>query len=468
MTLRIGSLFSGYGGLDMGVQAVLGGETVWHCQYDPEDKFQYAARILAHHWPEVPNLGDIRFVHWLRTLLQYGPIDVLTGGFPCTDLSVAGHRLGIALGTRSGLWHYMLRAIAILRPRLVVIENVRGILSTKADRGVEPGSADMDPSSGARYVLRALGAVLGDLAAIGFDAEWAGVRASEVGAPHERFREFILAWPADADGPRLEGRGVQGAVAERLAAAADAASVGPQGRGPAWRGGPGPAYGDLAAADADRSGLAGHGELPDRRDAVRQGVWPDAHGRNTAVADADGDAVRQQSIAERRRGGASLVGGSHAQTAADAARLGRREGRAESAWQLGRSDAAERRGRAAGLDVVADDLVVDWGEYGPAVEQWETILGRPHPRPTNDRGQLAAEFDEWMMGCPEGHLCSVPPVPGMTEANLRNARIKAAGNGVVPLQAAAATQLLLDRVAPEVPLVRQIVEYARRDLGRAA
>ncbi|WP_399142287.1 DNA cytosine methyltransferase [Streptomyces sp. NBUA17] len=236
--LRIGSLFSGYGGLDMGVQAVLGGEIAWHCQYDPEDKFQYAARILAHHWPEVRNLGDIRFVHWLRTLRQYGPVDVLTGGFPCTDLSVAGHRLGIALGTRSGLWHYMLRAIAILRPRLVVIENVRGILSTKADRGVGADAPDMDPSSGARYVLRALGAVLGDLATVGFDAEWAGVRASEVGAPHERFREFILAWPADADGPRLEGRGIQGAVAERLAAAADPARLGPEGHRPAWRGGP--------------------------------------------------------------------------------------------------------------------------------------------------------------------------------------------------------------------------------------
>jgi DNA (cytosine-5)-methyltransferase 1 len=407
MTLRIGSLFSGYGGLDMGVQAVLGGEIAWHCQYDPEDKFQYAARILAHHWPEVPNLGDIRFVHWLRTLRQYGPVDVLTGGFPCTDLPVAGHRLGIALGTRSGLWHYMLRAIAILRPRLVVIENVRGILSTKADRGVEPGSPDMDPSSGGRYVLRALGAVLGDLAAVGFDAEWAGVRASEIGAPHERFREFIIAWPADADGPRLEGRGLRGAVAERVAAAADAGSSGRR---------PGAGF---RSGELERFG-----------------------GRRSRYA----------------RG----------PVAADAACLGRREGRPESAGQLGRSDAAERGGRAAELAPTADGLVVDWGEYGAAVERWETILGRPHPWPTNDRGQLAAEFDEWMMGLPKGHICSVPPAPGMTEANLRNARIKAAGNGVVPLQAAAATRLLLDRVAPEVPTVRQLVEYAGHDMARAA
>ena len=468
MTLRIGSLFSGYGGLDMGVQAVLGGEIAWHCQYDPEDKFQYAARILAHHWPDVRNLGDIRFVHWLRTLMQYGPVDVVTGGFPCTDLSVAGHRLGIALGTRSGLWHYMLRAIAILRPRLVVIENVRGILSTKADRGVEPGSADMDASSGARYVLRALGAVLGDLATVGFDAEWAGVRASEVGAPHERFREFILAWPADADGPRLEGGRLQGAVAERLAAAADAARLRPEGRGPAWRGRSGPAYGDLAVADADRGGLAGYGELPTGRDTVREGVGQDAHGRGAAAADADRDVVRQQPVGESWRGGAPLIGGSHAQTAADPARIGRREGRAEPAGQLARSDAAERGSRAVELVPAADDLVVDWGDYGPAVEQWETILGRPHPWPTNDRGQLAAEFDEWMMGLPEGHICSVPPAPGMTEANLRNARIKAAGNGVVWQQAAAATGLLLDRVGPEVPIVRQLIEDARRSMRRAA
>jgi DNA (cytosine-5)-methyltransferase 1 len=448
--LRIGSLFSGYGGLDMGVQAVLGGEIAWHCQYDPEDKFQYAARILAHHWPDVPNLGDIRFVHWLRTLRQYGRVDVLTGGFPCTDLSVAGHRLGISPGTRSGLWHYMLRAIAILRPRLVVIENVRGILSTRADRGVEPGSADMDPSSGARYVLRALGAVLGDLAAVGFDAEWAGVRASEVGAPHERFREFILAWPADADGPRLEGRGVQGAVAELVAAAADAPRVGPNGSGPARRGGAGPAYGDLAAADTDGGGLAGHGELQAGRHALRQGVRPNPHGRGPAAADADGGVVRQQPVAESRCGGAPVAGRRGAQAAADAASIGRREGRPESAGQLGRSDAAECGGRG-------DELVVDWDDYGPAIARWETVLGRPHPWPTNDRGQLAAEFDEWMMGLPEGHLCSVPPAPGMTEANLRNARIKAAGNGVVPLQAAVAVQLLLDRVLPEVHWLREFL-----------
>lgn len=431
MTLRIGSLFSGYGGLDMGVQEVLGGEIAWHCQYDPEDKFQYAARILAHHWPEVPNLGDISLVDWLLVLKEFGLVDVLIGGFPCTDLSVAGQRAGLLIHTRSGLWRHMARAIAVLRPRLVVIENVRGILSTQAHSPVEPCPSCLDHAGG-KPLLRALGAVLGDLAALGFDAEWAGVRASEVGAPHERFREFILAWPADADGEGLERRRLQRAATERAAALADAASLGPEGRRPAWRGGPGSPYGDLATADTH------------------------------------GDAVRQQSVAEPRSGGASVVGRSDAQAAADAASIGRREGRAESAGQLGRSDAAERGGRARELSVAADDLVVEWGEYGPAVEQWETILGRPHPWPTNDRGQLAAEFDEWMMGCPEGHICSVPPAPGMTEANLRNARIKAAGNGVVWQQAAAATRLLLDRVAPEVPLVRQLVEQAEQDMRRAA
>ncbi|MGW1587287.1 DNA cytosine methyltransferase [Streptomyces sp. NPDC002386] len=431
MTLRIGSLFSGYGGLDMGVQAVLGGEIAWHCQYDPEDKFQYAARILAHHWPEVRNLGDITLVDWLLLLAASGRVDVLTGGFPCTDLSVAGQRAGLLVHTRSGLWRHMARAIAVLRPRLVVIENVRGILSTQARSPVESCTSCVDHAGG-KPVLRALGAVLGDLAALGFDAEWAGVRASEVGAPHERFREFILAWPADADGEGLERARLQRSASVRAAALADAARVGPEGRLSARRGRSQPEHGGLASADAD------------------------------------GDAVRQQSVAESRRGGAPLVGRGDAQAAADAASVGRREGRPESAGQLGRSDAAERGGRAHELDVAADDLVVDWGEYGPAVERWETILGRRHPWPTNDRGQLAAEFDEWMMGLPEGHLCSVPPAPGMTAANLRNARIKAAGNGVVPLQAAAAVRLLLDRVAPEVPLVRQLIEDAHQDTARAA
>lgn len=185
---RIGSLFSGAGGLDLAVEHVTGGRTVWHCEADPD-----ASKVLAAHWPDVPNLGDITAVDW-GYVAEVAPIEVLCGGFPCQDVSAAGRRAGIASGTRSGLWLEYAEAINQLRPQLVVIENVRGLLSGYAHRAMEPGPDDLGDRSG-RPVLRAAGAVLGDLADLGYDARWTTVAASEVGAPHRRERVFIVAYP---------------------------------------------------------------------------------------------------------------------------------------------------------------------------------------------------------------------------------------------------------------------------------
>jgi len=168
---RIGSLCTGYGGLDLAVMDVFGGSVAWHAQHDPDDRHQYAARILDHHWPHIPNHGDITAIDWAAV----EPVDVLTAGFPCQDLSYAGRGAGIKEGTRSGLWYAVARAIGALRPRLVVLENVRAIVTRR------PG----------------LDVVLASLAELGFDAEWTCVRASDVGAPHQRSRWFLLAWPAD-------------------------------------------------------------------------------------------------------------------------------------------------------------------------------------------------------------------------------------------------------------------------------
>jgi len=183
--LKIGSLFSGYGGLDGGVIAALGGEVVWHCEFDAAP-----SKLLAHHFPNTPNFGDVTKVDWS----QVEPVDILTGGFPCQDVSLAGKRAGIKDGTRSGLWSEFANAIEVLQPRLVVIENVRGLLSAKADSGVEY-SAEVLEEAGGKPVLRALSAVLGDLADLGYDAEWRTVRASDAGAPHRRERVFIIAYP---------------------------------------------------------------------------------------------------------------------------------------------------------------------------------------------------------------------------------------------------------------------------------
>ena len=156
---RIGSLCSGYGGLDLAVELVLGGRLVWYAETDP-----YAARVMAHHWPKAPNLGDIRTVDWRAA----SPVDVLTAGFPCQNISNAGDRVGIT-GEHSSLWNAVAAAVRGLRPRLVFVENVAALLR------------------------RGFDTVQGDLAACGYDTRWLCLRASDVGGPHRRDRVFLAA-----------------------------------------------------------------------------------------------------------------------------------------------------------------------------------------------------------------------------------------------------------------------------------
>ena len=204
--LRIGSLFSGYGGLDLAVEHVFNATTVWFSELN-----EPVARVFSHHWPDAPNLGDITTIDWS----QVEPVDILIGGFPCQDVSTVGKRAGLAPGTRSGLWAHMAAAIDALQPEWVVIENVRGLLSSPATRPPAEGDdhdrrnpSDATPDGAtlrglepepwhlgdnAARPLRALGAVLGDLADLRLDARWIGLPASLVGAPHQRFRIFALA-----------------------------------------------------------------------------------------------------------------------------------------------------------------------------------------------------------------------------------------------------------------------------------
>lgn len=201
MTLKIGSLFSGAGGLDLGAEAAFDAETVWVCEFNKD-----AAKVLAARFPDAPNIGDITKVDWQQGLYDDGtqdmgslePVDILIGGFPCQDVSTAGLRAGLTDTSRSGLWQYFAEAIDALRPKFVVIENVRGLLSATANRDMEPGDdAVGDGAEG--HILRAAGAVLGDLAGLGYDARWLTVSASWWGAPHRRDRVFMLAYPADID-----------------------------------------------------------------------------------------------------------------------------------------------------------------------------------------------------------------------------------------------------------------------------
>lgn len=105
--LILGEVFSGYGGLDLAVEEVFGAETVWYSEINAA-----VARVFAHHWPDIPNLGDITTIDW--TTVE--PVDVIAGGFPCQDVSTAGRRAGLSPGTRTGLWAHMAAAIETLQP----------------------------------------------------------------------------------------------------------------------------------------------------------------------------------------------------------------------------------------------------------------------------------------------------------------------------------------------------------------
>jgi len=183
--MKIGSLFSGYGGLDLAVEAMTGASVAWHCEWDDAP-----AKILEKNFPGIPNYRDVTKIDFT----QVEPVDILTGGFPCQDLSLAGKRAGLTDGTRSGLWSEFARAIEEIKPKLVVIENVRGLLSAKANNGMEYGEEDLAILAG-KPPIRAMGAVLGDLADLGYDAKWIGLKAADAGAPHNRFRVFIVAYP---------------------------------------------------------------------------------------------------------------------------------------------------------------------------------------------------------------------------------------------------------------------------------
>ena len=138
----------------------------------------FPCRVLAHHWPNVPNLGDVRKVKGGVVIKRFGRIDCITGGFPCQDISVAGKGAGID-GERSGLWREFARLVGEVRPRFVLVENTAALL------------------------FRGLGRVLGDLSIIGYDAEWHVVPASAVGIPQRRHRVFIAAYPTRSSGHPL-------------------------------------------------------------------------------------------------------------------------------------------------------------------------------------------------------------------------------------------------------------------------
>ena len=630
--VKLGSLFSGAGGLDLAVEAVFGATTVWQCEQD-----KAAAKVLAYHWPNVPNLGDITAVDWNAV----EPVDILCGGFPCQDVSAAGKRAGIKDGTRSGLWAVFADAIDALRPSIVIIENVRGLLSAIADRtevdeqqpcvcgwldrwrgmrasvrveehlsgacdrghdgtgsccpamasqgvgrlanswagsdrqvefgvGVDsdrrgswdipaegsaipsaevgPGEAgsrsgadsrwtatpaewqwgmelasacrvrsdqaevapaqregracgdcggfvirdtsdsDMEPGTATvgngagGPVLRAAGAVLGDLADLGYDAVWATVAAASVGAPHRRERVFIVA----TDAAISSGNGLQqqdlSALEQRRgnrrprqsgvcdcgdspcgADAADSSRYGwDEGRPESAR----LVGGSDAAVSGDELGVALL-PTPTTQDGANNG-GPSQFQRNTLPLNAevtllptprstsdtngaghhgDGGMDLRTTVtllltpnAQDGNGGGRYSSEGHQTTLPGEVRLlptpKAHDGEFGTPRTTGRPiEKSTHQGTITSLEKTSH-----WGKYAPAIARWEQIVG-PAPAPTepnkNGNPRLSAAFSEWLMGWPAGWVTN--PDIGIS----RNDQLRITGNGVVSLQCEYALRYLL-------------------------
>lgn len=471
--LTVGALFAGYGGMEQGIAQVLPVSLSWFAEFDAAP-----SAVMAHHHPGVPNLGDVTKVDWSAV----PRVDVITGGSPCQDLSHAGKRKGMTDGTRSNLWAEMREAVAVLRPRLVVWENVRGAYSAHADSDLEPcpgcvGGGNDGP------VLRALGRVLGDLADLGYDCRWYGLRAADVGAAHGRFRVFLFAVPADSDDQGLQGLAGQARTASTGRHRHPVARVGGsaltllptpkasnnENRSSDWANGPnlGEALAllptpvadnsrGLPSASTDYASLANVAvsllPTPRATDGTKGG--PNQRGSSgdlmlpsavtllptPAVNDMGaGKTVDEWDAWTDRMKTAHGNGNGHGKSLSiEAARLLPTPSVADGMG--GHLTRSGDRSNELLLPGVAKAHQQAWDQYAAAIARAEQAIGRPAPPPTETgpKGapRLSPRFVEFLMMLPEGW---VTDVTGLT----RNDQLKMLGNGVVPAQCAAALRAFL-------------------------
>ena len=392
------------GGLDLAVEQAFGAETVWHCEINDA-----ASKVLAHRWPDVPNHRDLTTTDWSAV----EPVDILTGGYPCQPFSHAGKRKGT--DDERHIWPDVREAIRRLRPRYTFLENVAGHRSLGFDR------------------------VLGDLAEDGLHVRWTSVRASDVGAPHQRERLFILVTPADADDTtccsghsRSASASGDGQTDRIVGRCSDAANATRDGRYEGW---PEPA-GQLRGSDAAERG-DGPVELlptPNAQDGNGGGRYNSDGHQSTlpgTVRELLPTPTARDHKGHNQRQDETCLTGALLPTpnAADSHR--------------GPDLARENRDGSGGDDlqtiIYKTGRDETWGKYAPAIHRWEQLT-RSAPNPTepnrNGNPRLNPAFSEWMMGWPAGWVTDVPGIS-------RNDQLRIIGNGVVVMQAVSAFQWLL-------------------------
>ena len=279
--MKIGSLFTGVGGLDLGLE-LASHEIIWQAESD-----KAASTILAKHWPDTPNLGDVRTVKWTNIERP----DIVAAGFPCPSFSAAGRKRGFE-EEQGQLWFEVARCLRILNPMRVLLENVPGIF-TASGLAEHPGES-------------AVGVILADLAEIGYDAQWTCLRASDFGACHRRERWLVIAYATGAGG-RQESGGASQHEAEQNGSAPEANYFfGSASQGKFRTAAPTHTASVAGSASRERHGRSGAGTLERSRGTEGQTLGG-ATGRAGPAPDAVRDGLERQGRSEQEMVGEAAL-----------------------------------------------------------------------------------------------------------------------------------------------------------------